>query len=136
VIDFLYDPIKGNCVAWMLDGDVFAESDRKIATTDREGNIYTLDGNSSATSKRLAWCRKRARACRTHSQRFYNPKPSCRGPWRLPRLRILVLSGQGLGDIARDAHAGADPFRAPAAEREPLVARHPSVRVLRAAEPV
>jgi hypothetical protein len=44
VIDFLYDPIKGNCVAWTLDGDVFAESDRKIATTDREGNIYTLDG--------------------------------------------------------------------------------------------
>ena len=44
MIDFLYDPIKGNCVAWMLDGDVFAESDRKIATTDREGNIYTLDG--------------------------------------------------------------------------------------------
>jgi hypothetical protein len=44
VIDFLYDPNKGTCVAWILDGDVFAESDRKIATTDREGNIYTLDG--------------------------------------------------------------------------------------------
>jgi len=44
MIDFLYDPINGNCVAWILDGDVFADSDRKIATTDREGNIYTLDG--------------------------------------------------------------------------------------------
>jgi hypothetical protein len=45
VIDFLYDSVKGgNCVAWILDGDAFAESDRKIATTEREGNIYTLDG--------------------------------------------------------------------------------------------
>jgi hypothetical protein len=23
MIDFLYDPINGNCVAWILDGDVF-----------------------------------------------------------------------------------------------------------------
>jgi hypothetical protein len=44
VIDFLYHPTKGNCVAWILDGEVFADSDRKIATTDRDGNIYALDG--------------------------------------------------------------------------------------------
>src|SRR5262249_62370242 len=44
MVDFLYDPMTGRCVAWMLAGDVFTDDDRKIATTDRSGNIYALDG--------------------------------------------------------------------------------------------
>ena len=44
MVDFLYDPMTGRCVAWMLAGDVFADDDQKIATTDRRGNIYALNG--------------------------------------------------------------------------------------------
>jgi len=44
MVDFLYDPMTRRCVAWTLNGDVFADDDRKIATTDRTGNVYALDG--------------------------------------------------------------------------------------------
>src|SRR6266516_2173347 len=40
MVDFLYDPMTRRCVAWMLNGDVFADDDRKIATPDRTGNVY------------------------------------------------------------------------------------------------
>jgi hypothetical protein len=44
MVDFLYDPVSGRCVAWTLNGEIFAQDDRKIATTDNAGNVYALDG--------------------------------------------------------------------------------------------
>jgi hypothetical protein len=44
MVDFLYDPRSGRCVAWTLEGDIFSAEDRKIATSDEAGNVYALDG--------------------------------------------------------------------------------------------
>jgi hypothetical protein len=42
--DFIYDD-QGKCIAWIVKGEVFTGADkRKIATVDRTGNIYSLQG--------------------------------------------------------------------------------------------
>jgi hypothetical protein len=42
--DFIYDD-QGKCVAWILKGEVFTGADkRKIASVDRNGDIYSLQG--------------------------------------------------------------------------------------------
>jgi hypothetical protein len=43
--DFIYDP-EGKCVAWIIDGNVFAgETKRRIATVDKSGEIHSLTGD-------------------------------------------------------------------------------------------
>jgi hypothetical protein len=44
MVEFLYDPRTGRCVAWTLNGDIFSDDDRKVATSDVSGNVYALDG--------------------------------------------------------------------------------------------
>jgi len=43
MVDFIYND-QGGCVARIVDGNVFSDSDGRLIATSREGKIYALSG--------------------------------------------------------------------------------------------